>query len=371
MAVELKCQGCGAVLTAEAPAGTRIVCPQCKTLLAVPEPAVDEPAAPEAVVRLAWRDVVERGLPLAISVAMHAALLLIMAFIAWATVSESGAREQIVIPSAHLSDNSGGSLHPGPADDTLQPAQNLHDPDSGVSRSDELDTATDASASPLQGLMTVGTTDETASKLAMAITGPTLGGEGAGGPMGPFFTVESGGGPGPRSQFFGAGGASRNICYVIDRSGSLTTTFEFIKKEMQRSIEQLEPQQLFHVIFFNAGEPIELPMKRLIYASDLNKVTALRFINSTVPYGQTDPRPAFRRALAMTPQPDIIYFLTDGEFDRDIVLEIRRLNPGHKTRIFTYAFGKRSAEDLLKQIAFQNGGSYTYVDPEMQAGAVP
>lgn len=373
MAVELKCQSCGAVLTVEAPAGTRVSCPQCKTPLVVPEPSPEAETIPQPVHKVDWRDVFERGLPWLMSVALHGAMLLIMAFVVWATANDiAAARQRITVLSPLYNAEQGGSLHPGPADDSLQPAQNVTEQqDAGASRSDELQDETDLAASQIQGLITVGTTSETASRLASAITGPVTGAAGAGGPVGPFFSVESGGGPGPQSSFFGRGGESRNICFVIDRSGSMTGVFEYVKKEMQRSIRELDDRQLFHVIFFNFGDPIELPHKRMIFATDRNKLQAIHFIDGMVETGKTDPRSAMRRAFALRPQPDRIYFLTDGAFDPDIVDEIARMNVGRKVRINTYAFRTRTAEAQLKQIASQNGGDYTYINPEAQAGVSP
>lgn len=370
MAVEFKCRGCGAVLSVDATANTRIACPQCKTSLVVPDAApagVLDAGAPIPIHRFEWRGILDAGLPWVLSVAMHGALLLMMGFVVWATSQDTSAkdpREQIIIPGAGIGGTPGGGLHPGPADDALEARQNL-DPtgDTGFSRANEIDIGTDFGGQP-GAFDVIGSSGGDASALAGAIGGIGTGvGSGAGGPMAPFSPVASGSGHGPPSQFMGTGGNAYCVCYIIDRSGSMVIAFDYVKKEMLRSIQELQAEQLFHVIFFNAGEAIEAPMGRMVHASDRNKIEAIKFVGGVVAAGRTDPRPAFRKAFALKPRPNLIYFLTDGDFDPDMMDDLRKWNSGHKTVINTIAFLERPAEALLKKIAQENGGTYTFVNP--------
>ncbi len=375
MAVELKCQGCGAILSVEAPAGAKIACPQCKTRLVVPSPSeasAADAAAPVPAERVNWRGVIEAGLPWALSLAMHGALLLMMGFVVWASTAESATkdpREQIIIPGTSLGGTPGGTLHPGPSDDALEARQNLNrQGDTGFSNASELGIGTDFGGA-VGALDLVGSTAGEAGRLAAAIGGVGTGvGSGAGGPMAPFSPIASGSGHGPPSQFMGTGGNAYCVCYIIDRSGSMVVAFDYVKKEMLRSIQQMQPEQLFHVIFFSAGEPTEAPAGKLVYASDRNKIEAIRFINSMVAAGRTDPRPAFRRAFALKPRPNLIYFLTDGSFEPDVVDDLKKWNADHKTAINTIAFLERPAEELLKRISRENGGTYTFINPERMGG---
>jgi uncharacterized protein with von Willebrand factor type A (vWA) domain len=189
--------------------------------------------------------------------------------------------------------------------------------------------------------------------------------------MAPFSPVAAGSGHGPPSQFMGTGGNAFCVCYVIDRSGSMVIAFDYVKKEMLRSIQELQPEQLFHVIFFSAGEPVESPAGRMVYATDRNKIEAIKFIGSMVAAGRTDPRPAFRRAFALKPRPNLIYFLTDGAFEPDVVDDLVKWNSDHRTVINTIAFLERPSEVLLKKIAQENGGTYTFVNPEPAGGLNP
>ncbi len=371
MVVKIKCQGCGAELTADGMAGSEFACPQCKATQVVPVPL----ERPVPVEKFNWRRLIEKSLPWGLSLAMHGALLLMMGFVIWQTAQESAAkdaREQIIIPGAGLGGTPGGGLHPGPSDDTLEARQNLNPQgDTGFSNANEIGIGTDFGGAT-GGLDVVGSTAGEAGRLAGAIgTAGTGIGAGAGGPLAPFSPMAAGSGHGPPSQFMGTGGNAYYICYVIDRSGSMTIAFDYVKKEMLRSIQDLQSEQLFHVIFFSAGDPLEVAAGKLVYASDRNKIEAIKFIGSMVPAGRTDPRLALRKAFALKPRPNLIYFLTDGAFDPDVLEDLRKWNTGKKTIINTIAFLEKPSEVLLKKIAQENGGTYTFINPEHMGDSQP
>jgi len=185
----------------------------------------------------------------------------------------------------------------------------------------------------------------------------------AGGDLDKFdFSVSSGSG-GP--EFFGLGGqarGARRIVYVVDRSGSMLTTIDGVKKELRQSIGKLRRSQKFHVIFFNAGAPLENPPKRLVSAIQANKRAAFRFVNEIAAGGGTDPRLALRRAFAV--DPDLIYFLTDGEFDPKVVTLLSQLNRSRRVRIFTIAYVSRTGAPLLERIAREHNGEYRFVSED-------
>ena len=128
---------------------------------------------------------------------------------------------------------------------------------------------------------------------------------------------------------------------------------------MKRSLGELTDEYEFHVIFYSQGPPVEMPTRRLVNATERNKELAYEFIDSIIPYSETDPSKALERAFAC--RPEVIYLLTDGEFDRGIIDLVRRLNVGKKTVVHTICFMYRSGEPVLQQIANENGGSYRFV----------
>lgn len=174
------------------------------------------------------------------------------------------------------------------------------------------------------------------------------------------YGLSVGAGSGP--EFFGLGRSARGakrIVYVVDRSGSMLDTFGHVRAELIRSISELRRSQKFHVIFFNAGRPLENPPKRLVSAIKAQKEQLFRFLDTVYPEGSTDPAPAMRRALAT--DPDLVYFLTDGEFDSSLVAKLDQWNKDRTVKIFTIAYFDQSGAALLEEIARRNGGKFRFV----------
>jgi hypothetical protein len=163
----------------------------------------------------------------------------------------------------------------------------------------------------------------------------------------------------PRPRDIRGIGTAGNVVYVVDRSGSMTDSIELVKAELKRSIGELEDETAFHVIFYSSGPPSELPTRRLVYATERNKLLAYEFIDAVIAAGGTDPSQAVERAFAV--KPDIIYFLTDGEFDRRIVDLVRQRNLGGKVKVYTIGFLYEDPDRLLREIARQNGGQYKFI----------
>ena len=175
----------------------------------------------------------------------------------------------------------------------------------------------------------------------------------------------TGGGADAGKGFFGMKPEVNSTVFVVDCSGSMNlqhpsawkTRFRRLKVELLRSISGMRPEQRFYIIFFNDG-PIRMPAPTLQAAVPRNKRRFLEWMAKQKAVGQTDPRGAMKYALAL--QPDVIYFLTDGAFafkmKRDL-LNIRQ----SRVAIHTFAFSNRTGEDVMKQIAKQNGGKYHFV----------
>jgi len=162
------------------------------------------------------------------------------------------------------------------------------------------------------------------------------------------------------------------IVYVVDRSGSMSDSLEFVKYELKRSIGELSEIREFHVIFYSSGPPIEMPSRRLVNATARNKQMAFEFIDGVIAQGETDPSKALD--LAFGCKPELIYLLTDGEFDRAIIDQVKRLNVGGQVAVHTIGFLYKTGEAVMRQIADDNHGKYNFVSqsdlPNLVNGSV-
>lgn len=177
------------------------------------------------------------------------------------------------------------------------------------------------------------------------------------------YGLSVGGGGGP--EFFGLGGTARGarrIVYVVDRSGSMLGIFDIVRRELKRSVSKLRRSQRFHVILFNSRAPLENPPRRLVSAIQAHKKKLFAFLDNIMPDGGTDPGPAMR--LAFSAEPDLIYFLTDGQFDDKLLAQLDAWNKNRRTRIFTIAFFGAGGADLLEQIAREHKGEFRFVSED-------
>lgn len=168
------------------------------------------------------------------------------------------------------------------------------------------------------------------------------------------------------TEFFGTPAYGKRVIFVVDRSGSMTDSIDFVKYELKRSIGALPEDKEFHVLFYSSGPPIEMPTRKPIKATAENKQKAYTFIDGVKPQGETDPSTALKQAFDC--KPDEIYLLTDGEFDRETVGLVKGLNDKAgrvlgegKVRVHTIGFLYKTGEAVLKKIAEQNGGQYKFV----------
>jgi hypothetical protein len=168
------------------------------------------------------------------------------------------------------------------------------------------------------------------------------------------------------TDFFGIDGYGQSFVYVVDCSGSMNENdkFERARYELLQSIEQLNKDQSYFVIFYNhQAHPME--GNRLLLATPAHIAETRQWINFVEADGGTNPLPALLFALSM--HPDAIYFLSDGQFDPGTIHEMRvrnRPNNRLKTRqipIHTIAFYDRFAAPLMQAIARNSGGEFKFV----------
>ena len=152
------------------------------------------------------------------------------------------------------------------------------------------------------------------------------------------------------------------ITYVVDHSGSMGGRLDIVKSHLIESIEGLTADKSFFVVFYQSG-PTPMTPQKMYKATKENKQKAREFIGHIRSGGGTNPIPAVQIAMSMSPKPQMVYLLTDGQFHSGVAGAVKRLNPNTLARIDTICFLNKSGERVLKQIAKDNRGMYTFVCP--------
>lgn len=207
----------------------------------------------------------------------------------------------------------------------------------------------------------------------MRLTEPVapLGGSGAGAGSSSFGSgdgrgIGHGSGDGIGASFFGVTAPGRSFVFVVDASSSMRrptagperTLFNRLKLEILRSVSQMTPEQKFYIIFFS-DTFLPMPAPALVAATPEAQSQYLRWMAQVKAGGQTNPEDALRLALQL--QPDVVYFLTDGEFPRGVVRRICDMNRG-RVVIHTVSYGSSEKNNVsLRQIAEQSGGVFHFV----------
>lgn len=172
-----------------------------------------------------------------------------------------------------------------------------------------------------------------------------------------------GGTGGGAATFFGAEARGTRFAYIVDVSGSMgyDGKIETLKRELTKSIDALLENAKFLVVAFsNDAYPLE-GRREWLDGSDAGKLRARRAIAGLAADGGTVPGPAFDLVFKMRPRPDAIYFMTDGLFDPSVALDVLRLNAEDRIPVHCICFVSKESEALMKRIAQDSGGTYTFV----------
>ncbi len=165
---------------------------------------------------------------------------------------------------------------------------------------------------------------------------------------------------------------SKNICFVLDTSGSMSgQKIEQAKDALTFCVNSLNPQDRFDIVAFSdsivefAGE---------LVPADANWVSeARKFISRFEARGGTDIDTALRTALQrrLSGQVNYLCFLTDGEptvgetnnaqIVKNTAEEAAKVSG--TTRLFVFGVGYDVNTNLLDKLAQDNGGLTTYVRP--------
>lgn len=193
--------------------------------------------------------------------------------------------------------------------------------------------------------------------------GDGLGGAGAGTGIG--VGDGAGGAGGGSAKFFNVETRGNRFAFIVDKSGSMAEggKMEAVKLELCNTIDGLPEGTQFAVIFFSNTTDVLLGREQWLSATPKNKNEMIRAIQRIEPFGGTEPLPAFRIVFnSYRPRPDVVYFLTDGVFDpADGDRASAMSRAAGKIPIHTMAFVSEEGGMILRKMARDTGGSYTFV----------
>ena len=196
--------------------------------------------------------------------------------------------------------------------------------------------------------------------------------------------------------FFGSKAKAQKLVYVVDVSGSMDyggtgkkTRVELMKEELTRSVLALPPGTFYQVIFFsshawfagnktneveftarfgNGSDPSKLPTEPLIRAIPSRQRETVRQIEKTETGGGTNWRLPLKMAIKL--EPDVIYFLTDGEIDADsgerpVIDDVVDYNASKsRARINSICLMEMKAFDELKELSNRTRGTVFLVQED-------
>ena len=175
---------------------------------------------------------------------------------------------------------------------------------------------------------------------------------------------------------FGEGGfditnsdSGGRLIFLIDKSGSMRgERLAVAKKALLNTLEQMGDGSKFYIYFFNRDADA-MPASAMLDASPENISRMTEWLDSRDAQGGTNPIPALEGAFGH--EPTEIWLLTDGQFHPRVMETVKNLNNGKDIKVNTLGLGEeirgRRGEALLMIIAKENGGTYTYVNPDANA----
>ncbi len=186
----------------------------------------------------------------------------------------------------------------------------------------------------------------------------------------------AGAGSGEGASFFGLEAQGRRFAYIVDVSGSMnaptgdgeSTRWDLTRAEILRSINGLEENIDFYVVLYSSVPYPLFGNTQWIRADTSNKRSAGSALFGIAPAGGTKPVPAFSQVFTLDPEPDAIYFMTDGLIGTEAPAEIRAMNRKNRIPIHCILFGNlgntndaKAAKNMLSNIAKYSGGKFTHI----------
>lgn len=167
------------------------------------------------------------------------------------------------------------------------------------------------------------------------------------------------------AAFFGVRGGGKRFVFIVDISGSMNgPKLDRLKQELTQSVRSLADDAEFSVVFFSGGAQT---IDQGWMSARRDRDRAVQAIAAQGCDGGTDPTQAFEFAFkALSPIPDCIFFMTDGQIPPWIPDHVRTLNAARiPSVVHTIVVGTAAEEPLIRplmeQIANENHGTYSFI----------
>lgn len=173
------------------------------------------------------------------------------------------------------------------------------------------------------------------------------------------------------TSFMNIVGNGQSFVYLIDISSSMGNAgrLELAKSQLKSSLRLLKPSQQFQVLFYNETTmQMKLrnrPAKNMYSATAIHVQLAEDEIDRVTPGSGTEHLNPILHALRL--EPDVIYFLTDGDQPRLSRLDLQKIRRNNRSsasiHVIEFASGARESRDLswLQLLASQSRGKYNYI----------
>ncbi|MEO0805811.1 MAG: VWA domain-containing protein [Cyanobacteria bacterium J06643_4] len=162
-----------------------------------------------------------------------------------------------------------------------------------------------------------------------------------------------------------------NLCFVLDRSGSMMgTPLKTVKQAAHRIVDRLTPRDRISIIAFDHKAEVLVPTQQ---ATDIDGIK--RRIDGLRAGGGTAIDVAIKAGieqLAAGKEDHVsqLLVLTDGENehgDNSRALKLADVAIGYNLTVNTLGFGDHWNQDVLEQIADAGGGSLSYIEHAEEA----
>ncbi len=159
-----------------------------------------------------------------------------------------------------------------------------------------------------------------------------------------------------KASLFGVQVVAERVAYVIDYSSSMSgEKLKRAQRELNDSVGRLTDRQIFTVLLFNTSAYSE-PEFTEKPASQQAKNGLAKWLVQNYASGGTNPLPALE--IVLKGDYDVVFLVSDGEFNVNTVKMIRKLNQKN-IPISTISLSVDS--QTLKMVAQENNGQYITV----------